>query len=284
MNWQFHNYWGLNSATRAYGINESVDQQNGAIFSFAERHQLNLPFTNFFEAKSEIRKPFFERTKGKYLLKELEAGNYGQLIVTRFELLGKTPLQIKTTIGTFTEHEVVLHILDLAGMEFSIGSQVGKMIEHLIDWAAAVEEKYVREDLRHTESIQNAIDSKFTSRQLSGETPYGFRAVENGQITAKGVKIRELVDEPEEQKWILHMAELLAQGKTYYYIAKDMSARGISTKKAGTVQKVCIAVESGKPQTDTRIIRNKWTPGKVQKILESKTIQRWLATRTGGAS
>ncbi len=274
MNWQFHNYRGLNSATRAYGINESVDQQNGAIFSFAEKHQLNLPFTNFFEAKSEIRKPFFERTRGKYLLKELEAGNYGQLIVTRFELLGKTPLQIKDTIGKFTAHGVVLHILDLAGMEFSIGSQVGKMIEHLIDWAAAVEEKYVRKDSEHTESIQDALDKKRDAGLLTGSEPYGWNAIETGESrvnsAGKTVKIRRLEPNVEEQKWILHMARLHDLGWSYHAIAIELNRLKVRTKRG------VVPIKMNGRQMHTS---GKWKLGLVAKVLNSKTVQQFLTSR-----
>ena len=277
MNWQFHNSWGLNSATRAYGINESVGEQNGAIFSFAEKHQLNLPFTNFFEAKTEIRKPFFERTKGKYLFKELEAGNYGQLIVTRFELLGKTPLQMKDTIGKFTARGVVLHILDLAGMEFSIGSEVGKMIEYLIDWAAAVEGKYVRKDLEHTESIQEALIQKREAGFLTGTVPFGWDAIETGEVTPKGVKLRKLVDNPEQQRWILQMAKWRNSGWSDYKIAQELNRLNVPTKLSGMKLKLRAQRNADDESSIERTAAGKWQLQQVSKTLSSVKTQELLA-------
>ena len=76
------------------------------------------------------------------------------------------------------------------------------------------------------------------------------------------------------------MAGLRQRGATTYAIAKDLNARRVPTKKSGTIQRVTIGVTDGVPETESRLIRNAWTPSKVEKLLNSKTIQAWLATQT----
>ena len=80
-----------------------------------------------------------------------------------------------------------------------------------------------------------------------------WTTTENGQLTKSGRPIRLLVDDPEEQKWILHMAGLRQRGLSYHEIARDLIAQGVPTKKGG-----------------------EWKDRGVAKILGSKTVQHWL--------
>ena len=261
---EFYNS-GWSSLARGYGFanepDESIFQVNDAIIAFADSNQLHLPYPNSFEAKSELRKPFSERTKGRFLLRELEAGNYGVLIVSRFDLLGKTPLEVKGIIAQFNAHNAVLHILDLVGIGFSTGSDVGKMVEHLIDWAAMAEMKYVRKDLKHTESIQEAIDDKRSQNLLAGTVPYGWNAEYTGEVrrnkNGRETKIRVVKDNFEEQKWIHYMVQFWRAGMSYNKIATDLNRQGVKAKNGG-----------------------QWQFGQIKKILHSRTVTEWLAKQT----
>ena len=194
--------------------------------------------------------------------------------LTKVDRLGRGWLATQIMFAQLRELRVKVHIIGLGGKSFDCDSLMGQKMLSDLAFYSELEVTTTRE------RIQTTIDFKFDRRQLCGETPYGFTTRLTGEVTGKGVKIRELVDDPAEQKWILHMAGLRQHGETFYGIAKDLNARRVPTKKSGTVQRVMVALgDDGAAVTEPKIIRNAWTPGKVEKLLTSKTIVAWLATQ-----
>jgi DNA invertase Pin-like site-specific DNA recombinase len=196
------------------------------------------------------------------------------LLLTKVDRIGRGFLATQIMFHELREMRVRIHIINLGGKSFDCESLMGQKL--LADLAF-----YSELEVHNTrERIQGTINFKFERSQLCGETPFGFTTRETGEVTGKGVKIRELVDNPDEQKWILHMAALKAAGHTTYRIAQDLNSRRVDTKKAGSIQRVHTGIDdSGVPTTETKIVRNKWTPSKVEKILGSKTTTKWLQSR-----
>ena len=198
--------------------------------------------------------------------------------LTKVDRVGRGWLATQIMFAELRAMKVRMHIIGLGGRSFDCDSLMGQKMLSDLAFYSELEVTTTRE------RIQTTIDFKFTRNQLCGETPYGFTTRATGEVTGKGVKVRELVDEPEQQKWLLHMAGL-RQGTasrppwTYYAIAKDLNARRVPTKKSGTIQRVTIGVTDGVPETETRLIRNAWTPSKVEKLLNSKTVTAWLAAQ-----
>ena len=196
------------------------------------------------------------------------------LLLTKVDRVGRGWLATQIMFAELRAMRVRMHIIGLGGRSFDCDTLMGQKMLSDLAFYSELEVTTTRE------RIQTTIDFKFERRQLCGETPFGFTTRETGEVTGKGVRVRELVDEPEQQKWLLHMAGLQQRGETTYAIAKDLNARRIPTKKAGCIQRVCVAVNDGVAVTETKIVRNLWTPSKVQKLLESKTVRAWLALQS----
>ena len=142
--------------------------------------------------------------------------------------------------------------------------------------------EYERELIRSR--IQDKLAVKRARGELTGTVPFGWDAVETGEVTPKGVKVRRLVDNPQEQRWILHMRALRDQGTSYDRIARDLNARAVRTKRGkGTIMRLRISDAShapDAPRSTSKFVSGRWQAGNVAKVLNSKTIQAWLAAKT----
>jgi hypothetical protein len=88
---------------------------------------------------------------------------------------------------------------------------------------------------------------------------------------------QQLESNPEEQKWILHMAYRRYQcGWSYPQIAGELNARGVSPKRAGEV----LLLRKGKHHLERRISTSRWQCGNVAKVLNNATVKAWLHLST----
>ena len=282
--------YGRVSSSATDGISrqeQSIEIQDASFRAYVQ--EINLPLENihFFQErgsgafkKGDIRK----RREGAKMWAAIVACRSANLnadihlLLTKVDRIGRDWLATQIMFAELKAMNVRVHILGLGGRNFDCESLMGRKMVSDLAFYSELEVTTTRE------RIQTTIDFKFSRRQLCGECCYGFTTRETGEVTGKGVKIREVVDEPEQQKWLLHMDALRRAGHTTYSIAKDLNARGVPTKKSGTVQRVTIGHTDGVPVTETRLIRNVWTPGKVEKLLNSKTVQAWLAARNAAAA
>jgi DNA invertase Pin-like site-specific DNA recombinase len=136
--------------------------------------------------------------------------------------------------------------------------------------------EYERELVRSR--INDKLNVKRGRGELTGTEPYGFTAVETGDLTPKGVKVRKLVDNPEEQKWILEMVRLRHAGYGYHRIAKHLNAHGVPTKHHGEVLKLLHGSRRKLNEEDKRFPSGQWQAGNVASVLNSKPVQAWLAS------
>jgi len=130
--------------------------------------------------------------------------------------------------------------------------------------------------------IRQRITSKRAAGELCGTVPYGFNSVPTGATTAKGKSVFRLEDNPEEQKWILHMQQLRAAGWGYHSIAKDLNSRNIPTKRGkGEIMNLRVSSSSS---SSLRFTTGRWQAGNVSKVLNNKTVTAWIASRTTAAA
>jgi hypothetical protein len=102
--------------------------------------------------------------------------------------------------------------------------------------------------------------------------------VERGEVTVKGVKVKRLVDNPDEQKWILVMFQLRRTGMGYHSIAKYLNSHGVPTKRGkGAIMKLRTP-DRATTKSDTKFTSGKWQSGNVGKILspDNVTVQNWM--------
>jgi len=128
--------------------------------------------------------------------------------------------------------------------------------------------------------IQDKLDLKRAQGELCGTIPFGWDAVETGAVTPKGVKVRKLVPNDEEQKWIRTMDHCRRCGWSYDRIAKHLNENNVPTKRGkGTIMKLrCSSSSSSSSSSSNRFVTGQWQCGNVAKVLANKTVREWLAS------
>jgi DNA invertase Pin-like site-specific DNA recombinase len=220
--------------------------------------------------------PIWERPRGADLRKFLEAGAIGHLVVVKLDRLGRSALDLLNTVEYLDSIGVVLHIVDLGGDSLSTQGAAGRLMFTVLAGMAEYERELIRS------RIQDKLDIKRQKHELTGTVPYGWDAKETGAETVKGVKIRELVPNLVEQSWILHMVTLRAAGWGYHSIANDLNDRDVPTKRGKG--EIMTLRSAGDTPADKRFTTGRWQAGNVAKVLNSKTVRDWLASRQQAAA
>lgn len=278
-------YGRVSSAAGADGLSrqeQSIEVQDALFREYLQTIRLPLDCIRFYQergsgafTKQDVRR----RREGAKMWAEIVACRHQHpdadlhLLLTKVDRIGRGFLTTQIMFAELRQMRVRIHIIGLGGKAFDCDSLMGQKLLADLAFYSELEVATTRE------RIQTTIDYKFERRQLCGETPYGFITRETGEVTAKGVRVRELLDAPEQQHWLRQMAAWQQQGWTFYAIAKELNTRSVPTKKAGTRQRVTVGLAAGVPLTAERTIKNVWTAGKVQKLLQSKTSQSWLRTQ-----
>ncbi|HEX3800205.1 MAG TPA: recombinase family protein [Verrucomicrobiae bacterium] len=251
----------------------SVDAQSETIRRYSTAYQLPEPII-FAEANASGASVFAERKEGKRLVavahEALAANRSVTMIIPKVDRLGRDTIDVSQTVKLFHSLKVRMVFLDIGcdtttpmGMAFL---QIAAIFAQL-------------ELARIHERIAAGFEEKRSKGELCGTVPYGWDAVETGEARPKGkhtVNIRKLVDNLEEQKWILYMVQLRNAGWGYHSIAKNLNAHNVPTKHGrGDIIKY---------KGETRFNTGKWQSGNVAKIINSKTVKDWLATRVAVAA
>ena len=228
----------------------SIEAQTDAVRRAADYHAGGAAeFELHAEPDTSGRTRFCEREQGISLLARARAalaeGWQVTVIVPKVDRLGRDVIDVSETVRLFDAENIRIIFLDINA---DTRTAMGRGFMQIAAVFAELEVARIRE------RIQDTINTKFDKREICGETPFGWDAAPNGQLSKSGRPSYLLADNLEEQKWILHMAGLWQRGESYYAIAKDLASRGVATKKGGT-----------------------WRATRVEKILNNKTVQHWLA-------
>lgn len=195
------------------------------------------------------------------------------LLLTKLDRVGRGWLDTQIMLRDLRHLRVRLHIINLGGKSFDCETLMGQKILADLAWLSEME-------VRNTqERILDAMRNKRRNGELLGScAPYGWDALETGELTAKGVKVRQLADNAEEQRWILHMAarrHILHW--SYGRIAKELNAENVSTKRGkGEVMKLRVPPANG-VKSQTRLTSGRWQAGNVAKVLNNTSVTNWLA-------
>jgi DNA invertase Pin-like site-specific DNA recombinase len=196
------------------------------------------------------------------------------LLLTKLDRVGRGWLDTQIMLRDLRTMRVRLHIINLGGKSFDCESLMGQKILADLAWLSEMEVMGIKE------RITDAMRNKRRNGELLGSCPpFGWNALETGEITAKGVRVRRLADNPEEQKWILHMAHRRYECNwSYPQIAKELNERGVSTKRGkGEVMRLRVGKNG---RSETRFTSGKWQCGNVAKVLSNATVRTWLEQQT----
>jgi DNA invertase Pin-like site-specific DNA recombinase len=219
----------------------------------------------FYDEDASGSIPIWDRPEGRKLRARLQAGGVKHLVVTKLDRLGRSASDLLNTVEFLDSLGVTLHVVDLGGESLSTHGPSGRLMFIILAGMAQFERTLIQG------RIQDCLNVKRERGELTGTVPYGWNAVETGQVTVKGVKVRRLEPNPDEQHWILTMMKLRQSGLSYGRIAKYLNEHQVPTK----LGKGSIVKYRGKPQFCT----GKWQTGNVGRILspKNKTVQTWLA-------
>jgi len=198
------------------------------------------------DANSDLQ--FVERDGGKELLTRVlqlaQKGLTAVVIIPKIDNLGCGVVDVETAMRVLEKFGARMVFLDI---NVDTSTPIGRAFIQI----AAVFAKLERTSKR--ESIQDALNKRRAAGILTGTEPYGWTAVNTGNVSPKGVKERRLVDNPEQQKWIRYMAQMAARGVSFTKIAADLNQKGVIAKNGGI-----------------------WRFGSIAKVLGSRTVREWL--------
>lgn len=230
----------------------------------------------FAEPDTSGSSEFAQREQGAKLLaraREAVAAGVGvTLIVPKVDRLGRDVVDINQTVRIFEQLGVRIIFLDI---NVDTRTPMGRAFMQIAAVFAELELARIRE------RIQTALDHKRANSQLTGTVPFGWDAIETGEVTAKGVKVRKLVDNVEEQKWILRMANWRHQQRwSYSRIAAELNRHHVPTKRAGQTLRLRGGETDVEGKRIGRPALGTWQEGNVAKLLASQTVNTWLKSQT----
>jgi len=245
----------------------SIDAQTETIKRAAEYYKSG-PLSLFAEPDTSGSTEFARREQGAELLERAHeytaAGLSVTLVVTKVDRLGRDVIDIAQTVRRFESLGVRIIFLDI---NVDTRTPMGRAFMQIAAVFAELELARIRE------RIQTALDQKRANGLLTGTVPFGWDAVETGRVSAQGVKERRLVDNLEEQKWILRMAQWRnEQGWSYARVAVELNRNNVPTKRAGEVLKLRGPDET----TSFRATQGRWQAGNVAKVLANQSVKTWL--------
>ena len=246
----------------------SIEAQTECVKRAAQYHQSG-ELSLFAEPDTSGSTEFARREQGAELLERArearEAGSVVTLIVPKVDRLGRDVIDIAQTVRRFEQMGVRILFLDI---NVDTRTAMGRAFMQIAAVFAELELARIRE------RIQSALDQKRANGLLTGTVPFGWDAVETGDVTGKGVKVRKLVDNTFEQGWILRMIARRKSGWSYSAIATELNRKGVPTKRAGET----LTLRSPNEPTSLRETQGRWQAGNVAKVLANQSVQRWLKT------
>ena len=264
----------------------STDAQTVTVQRAAAYLQLGDPEI-YADSDTSGSTPFAEREEGRELLERIRehvastpspingerAGVRGEathdqavtLLVPKVDRLGRDSIDVNQTVRLLDSLGVRVVFLDI---NVDTRTAMGRAFMQIAAVFAELELARIRE------RIQTALDHKKSKGELCGTVPFGWDAIETGEVSGKGVKIRKLVDNFVEQNWIRRMAECRAEGWSYGSIARMLNEHGVPTKKSNLPQRSA-------PHLSTSF---QWQQGNVSKVLANATVAAWLSLQKSSAA
>lgn len=181
--------------------------------------------------KITSRKPLLEREGGIAMLDSLEKGDV--IIAMRLDRIARK----------LHETTQLIHILDTRGGEILLVEQPGINNKIMLGLYAGMAEEEVK-------LLRKRVSEKLESKKHRGERysrhlPYGFAMHETKTVpirVGKEVVLKRGVLVPlyEEQRALLVMKELFAEGRSYHNIAKILEDLGYKNRVGKPFQKMSI--------------------------------------------
>ena len=246
----------------------SIEAQSEGIERAAAYHTGGAADELFADSDTSGSTPFAEREGGRRLIAAVKqavaGGRTVTVIVTKVDRLGRDTVDVSNTATLFDQLGARLVLLDI---NVDTRTAMGRAFMQIAAVFAELERARIRE------RIQTTLDLKRSQNLVVGTVPYGWDARDTGATGKSGKPVRELIPNPDEQKWILHMARAKAAGTSLARIAADLNQRGVPTKRGGQR----LNLRQGDRGARVRSASGLWNFGIVNGILTNKSTQALLA-------
>lgn len=249
---------------------QDTRRQTDILTRYCAQHGID-PIQTFGDPDTSGSIPFREREEGALLFQEIarlrQAHGPDQpiaVITSEQDRIGRDTLDIIGTIRALWQMGVTPHFAA------ENGALVRNPHNEFILAVKASTSQLERDMIRHR--IRTEMSAKRARGELCGTVPFGWDAIETGETSPKGVRIRKLIDNPAEQAWILKMSELRAAGHSYAAIARHLNTHAVPTKGGNRAPHA------------SRLTPPQWQQGNVARVLTNATVTAWLATRHATAA
>lgn len=250
---------------------------------------------------------FAERQTGAALLKKVETarrdGRDVTIVFPKVDRFGRDLVDIELSARRLEQLGARLIFLDC---NVDTLQPIGRAFFQLCGIFAQLEVARLRERTRDKLQLKRANGELCGSLTYGWNVAYTFRdghllertdrplnRVERAAAEKQhGPILSQLVvDNPEEQKWIRHMAILHRGGASLAAIAKDLNSRRVPTKMGAQMLTLrcseatpgAVRSETGKGFVVRKLSKGKWQVGNVEGVLTNATVQTWLQSSCGAS-
>lgn len=143
-------------------------------------------------------KPLHRRRGGAQVLDAVRSGRAQIIVSTRLDRCFRSTLDCLSTLSTWTDLQVALHITTMGGEAFDLRSALGRALAAISSVIAQLERELVSERTRDVIRTKRA-----QGLHTGGKVKLGYRVTKTGH----------LVEEPDEQRCLAIMRELWNGGQ-----------------------------------------------------------------------
>ena len=190
----------------------SLPVQEAKIRSYCQMHDLDLVRIIADEGTSAARK-LSQRQGGSELLKVVESGEVGHVIVLKLDRLFRRAGEALSETENWERRDIVLHLVDQKGASISTRNSLGRFFFVMLAGVAEMERGLI------AERTVAAMEHRKSQRQAYSPTPYGFDRV--------GDQLRE---NAKELATVERIRDLRAEGLSLGKIAARLNREGVPTK------------------------------------------------------
>lgn len=175
----------------------------------------DLPITDIFidEAVSGGT-PIREREQGCRIFSDPEIKN---VVIYKIDRAFRNVIDALMTTDHFNEHGIILHVVELGGINLNTGTAIGRQVFTMIASYAEFERQLIKERTR--DSLRQR---KMSGVKYSGKVPFGKKAVGSGSKDKSGREIMSLVDDIGEVSVVEKVKSLVSSGVSYRDIIKTV--------------------------------------------------------------
>lgn len=151
--------------------------------------------------------PIRDRDQGKRIFHDPEIKN---VVIYKIDRAFRNVIDALMTTDYFNEHGVILHVVELGGINLNTGTAIGRQVFTMIASFAEFERQLIKERTR--ESLRQRKNSGV---KYSGNVPFGKKAVSSGIKDKSGREIMSLVDDDHEVAVMQKIQQMVLSGSSY---------------------------------------------------------------------